>query len=65
MTKAEARRIIWKRMAATVRNDIDIGDWIWDEAKDDERDAERLRQACSDVATIIDRQHLRKIRGGS
>lgn len=64
MTKVEARRRIWERMAATARADVDLGEWIYDElehARQPYTDAnvKRLEDACHDVAEIIERVHLR------
>jgi hypothetical protein len=75
MTKVEARKVIWERLATTARADKDLGDWMYDEiAKkhgfldvdqgqlaDDvqARDLELLEQACVDVADIIERMFVR------
>lgn len=58
MTKQEARRRIWERLAATARNDIAIGDWMYDEANTD-ADIDRIQEASEDVARVIERFHLR------
>lgn len=64
MTQKEARQLIWSRLAETARNDACLGDWITEAAGDNERDIERIEQACSDVAAIIERVHLRGQRTG-
>jgi hypothetical protein len=76
MTKAEARRVVWERLATTARADRDNGDWMHDEVNRLEtpeqrlvdgrteriRDLERLDEACESVAVTIERMYLRKSR---
>lgn len=58
MTKAEARRVIWERLATTARLDGENNDWDgYNEA-----DAERLSVASEEIASVIDRQLNRKPR---
>lgn len=65
MTKRQARRIIWERLAATARADLDIGDWIIDElerigSKNEEADVQRLEDASRYVADVIKRTFLKR-----
>lgn len=53
MKQAEARAIVWRRLATTAINDIDNCDWIDDEAEH-EADRCRLLKACKQVAESIE-----------
>lgn len=52
MNMREARVRVWQRVAATVKNDIAIGNWVFDES-DNEDDHKRLLQACEQVARTV------------
>ena len=59
MTKREARRRIWERLASTARNDLSLGDWLYEEAGSD-ADVDRLKEASEEVARSIERCHLKE-----
>lgn len=56
MKMAEARRIIWSRLATTARNDIDAVDWFDEGPGYDEPDVRRLIKASGQVAETIERR---------
>jgi len=63
MKMAEARRIIWERLATTAREDGRNVDWF-DEAPSgsppyNDADARRLEKASEQVAETIERLHLK------
>lgn len=58
MTLAEARRIIWARLAVTAREDGDNVDWELESygAPYDAHDVRRLERASEEVARMIERK---------
>lgn len=59
MTSAEARRIVWERLATTAVNDADTGEWV-EGYSDNEADQVKIIDACKDVATMIRRRFTGK-----
>jgi hypothetical protein len=53
MTKQQAIRIVWSRMATTARGDADLGEWQFDESEDP-KDQARLEEACRHVADVCE-----------